>query len=163
MITQELLKEHFEYKDGHLRWIKPRAKSIDLGQQFGHTTKKGYRRGIFFGKQVYEHNLIWFYHYGVWPTSKIDHRNTVKSDNDIGNLREATNQQNSFNTKSRKNSTSKYKGVYWCKRDKKWISAFMVDGKASSIGRFNDEAEAARAYDKAVKDVHREYGRLNFG
>ena len=89
--------------------------------------------------------MIWFYHYGVWPTSKIDHRNTVKSDNDIDNLREATNQQNSFNTKSRKNSTSKYKGVYWCKRDKKWISAFMVDGKASSVGRFKDESWAGQA------------------
>ena len=162
-ITQELLKEHFEYRDGHLWWIKPRARSIDVGQQFGHTTKKGYRRGIFFGKQVYEHNLIWFYHHGVWPTYKLDHRDTIKSNNYIDNLREATDQQNSFNTKSRKGSTSKYKGVYWCKRDKKWISTFMLSGKTNSVGRFDCEVEAAKAYDKAVKDIHGNYGRLNFG
>ena len=39
MITQEFLKEHLEYRDGHLWWTKPRARSIKVGQQFGHTTK----------------------------------------------------------------------------------------------------------------------------
>lgn len=163
MITQELLKEYLEYRDGHLWWIKPRAKSISVGQQFGHTTKKGYRRGIFFGKQVYEHNLIWFCHYGVWPANRLDHKDTIRDNNDINNLREATHQQNSFNRNSHKESTSKYKGVYWCKRDKKWISAFTINGKINYVGRFDDEVEAAKAYDKAVKDVHGKYRKLNFG
>ena len=35
MITQEFLKEHLEYRDGHLWWIKTRARSIKVGQQFG--------------------------------------------------------------------------------------------------------------------------------
>ena len=35
MITQELLKEHFEYRDGHLWWIKPTTNSIKVGQIFG--------------------------------------------------------------------------------------------------------------------------------
>lgn len=34
-ITQELLKEHFEYRDGHLWWAKPTAKRVRVGQQFG--------------------------------------------------------------------------------------------------------------------------------
>lgn len=162
-VTQEFLKEHLEYRDGHLWWIKPRAKSVNVGQQFGHTTKKGYRRGIFFGNQVYEHNLIWFYHYGVWPTSRLDHRDTVRDNNDINNLREATHQENSFNRNSHKKSTSKYKGVYWCKRDKKWISTYTYNGKLNTVGRFDCEVLAAKAYDNAVKDLHKEYRRLNFG
>lgn len=35
MVTQELLKEHFEYRDGHLWWVKPTANCIKISQQFG--------------------------------------------------------------------------------------------------------------------------------
>ena len=49
-ITQELLKEHFEYRDGHLWWIKPTNRRIKIGQQFGTYHRDGYKHGMLKGK-----------------------------------------------------------------------------------------------------------------
>ena len=56
-ITQELLKEHFEYRDGHLWWIKPTNRRIKIGQQFG-TNNLGYRVGMLKGKRHKEHRVL---------------------------------------------------------------------------------------------------------
>jgi hypothetical protein len=58
---------------------------------------------------------------------------------------------------------SKYRGVSWNKRCNKWLARIKHDGKLLHLGYFEDEAEAARAYDRAAK-VHKEAGRaqLNF-
>ena len=50
----------------------------------------------------------------------------------------------------RKNSTSKYKGVSWAKDRQRWYVGITVKGKRIGIGRFTDEIEAAKAYDKYV-------------
>ena len=52
----------------------------------------------------------------------IDHKNHSGLDNRKDNLRILTNQQNMRNRRSNKNSSSKYKGVCWSKRDKKWLA-----------------------------------------
>ena len=105
---------------GHLWWIKPTNRRIKIGQQFGTRHIYGYRQGSLKGKRYKEHRLIWLYHYGEWPKECIDHINGIRDDNRIENLREATNQQNQFNRKSEKDSSSQYKGVSWCKLSKKW-------------------------------------------
>ena len=43
---------------------------------------------------------------------------------------------------------SKYVGVTWIKRDKKWKVAIMIDGKSKFMGLYHDEKEAARIYDE---------------
>ena len=35
--------------------------------------------------------------------------------------------------------------------------------KTHHVGYFTDELEAAKAYDTKAKDLHKEYGRFNFG
>ena len=42
------------------------------------------------GFNYYGHRLAWFYEYAKWPTNLIDHKNEIKSNNAISNLREAT-------------------------------------------------------------------------
>lgn len=44
-----------------------------------------------------EHHIAWFLHFGVWPTSELDHINRVRCDNRIANLREATRADNNRN------------------------------------------------------------------
>ena len=128
-LNQELLKEHLEYRDGHLWWIKPTNRRIKIGQQFGCCNSEGYIFGGLRGKYYSEHRLIWLYHCGKWPKECIDHINGVRDDNRIENLREATNQQNQFNRKSEKDSSSQYKGVSWCKLSKKWRAYYQHKGK----------------------------------
>ena len=156
MITQEFLKEHLEYRDGHLWWIKPRQR-VKVGQQLGSCYSNGYRVGMLKGKRYKEHRLIWLYHYGVWPKEHIDHINGIKDDNRIENLRECTQQQNNFNRKSAKGSSSKHKGVCWNKERKKWEVRYRYKGKPYHIGYYECEIEAAEAYRKATEHLHKDY------
>jgi hypothetical protein len=53
--------------------------------------------------------------------------------------------------------SSKYRGVSWCKRDNKWRPQIRYDGKKHNLGYFEDEEEAANAYERAAK-VHKGEG-----
>ena len=46
-LSQELLKEYFEYRHGHLWWVKPTARRVSVGDRFGFETKEGYIYGCF--------------------------------------------------------------------------------------------------------------------
>jgi hypothetical protein len=58
--------------------------------------------------------------------------------------------------------SSKYRGVSWFKRDHKWQAAITYDGKQHRLGSFEDEEEAARAYDRAAKVHKGGRAQLNF-
>jgi len=45
---------------------------------------------------------------------------------------------------------SRFTGVCWNKKDKKWMASLRKEGKKSYLGSFNDEEEAARKYDEAA-------------
>jgi hypothetical protein len=58
---------------------------------------------------------------------------------------------------------SKYRGVCWDKRNNKWKVAIWYDGnKRHHLGCFEDEEQAARAYDGAARAQHRKKAQLNF-
>ena len=159
--TQEQVKEWFEYRSGGaLHWRKGRKKA-QKGNRYGSKRTDGYRRGWLLGKQYFEHRLIWFYHYGEWPKDDLDHINGIRDDNKIENLREVTKQQNQFNRKSNRGSSSGYKGVCYHKNINKWMAYFCSGSKRTHIGYFGTEIEAAKAYDNAVKSLHGKYAKLN--
>jgi hypothetical protein len=51
---------------------------------------------------------------------------------------------------------AKYRRVYWEKKCKKWTAAINYDGKRHHLGIFEDEKEAAKAYDRAARAHHGE-------
>ncbi|MGB8225740.1 MAG: AP2 domain-containing protein, partial [Sedimentisphaerales bacterium] len=82
-------------------------------------------------------------------------------DNRKSNLRLATRSQNNCNRKQKK-GTSKYRGVCYNKRTKKWRAAISFNGMYKHLGFFDSEEEAGRAYDEAAKIYHGEFASLNF-
>lgn len=101
------------------------------------------------------HRLAWFYAYGKWPESQIDHINGDPRDNRLQNLREASPAQNMQNIRTvRRDSTSGHTGVSWHARDRRWVASITVAGKKVSLGRFTDKTLAISAYESAKPNVH---------
>lgn len=50
--------------------------------------------------------------------------------------------------------SSAYRGVCWHKGQGNWKAGIKVAGKQQTVGSFDDEEEAARAYDAAARRVH---------
>mgnify|MGYP000567710127 CR=1 FL=1 len=91
----------------------------------------------------------------------VDHRNGNPLDNRKAALRLATNAENQYNRGAPANNTSSQKGVYWYKRDQKWLARIQHEGKSIHLGYFTVLEEAAKAYREAAVKYHKEFA--NFG
>jgi hypothetical protein len=57
--------------------------------------------------------------------------------------------------------TSTYKGVFWSATMRKWGAVVQFGGQRTHAGYFDEEVDAAMAYDDAARDIHGAYARLN--
>jgi len=92
---------------------------------------------------------------------QVDHRNMDGLDNRRANLRICTNSQNHMNAKKRGGHSSSYKGVSWRKARRKWRARIMVNKTEEVLGSFDDEREAANAYNARAKELFGEFAKLN--
>ena len=61
-----------------------------------------------------------------------------------------------------KKKKSKYRGVSWLAREKKWYVQYYRKGVSYSVGRYKNEKAAAEAYDDAVRAAGLTKKALNF-
>jgi hypothetical protein len=131
MVTQERLKELFDYQDGALiRRKDGRSAVITMGA-------KRYERVSVDGKIQTLHRMVYLWHHGHLPKT-LDHIDGNRTNNKIENLREATQQQNCLNRKHHSNSKSPYKNVYWHTAAGKWTVVMSLNHKRKVFGYFDD-------------------------
>ncbi len=151
MITKDLLHKLFVYKDGNLIWINPISKKAKVGNIAGNINKKVRSIGIY-NKNYAAHRLIFMYHYGFMPKI-IDHIDGNPYNNNIENLREATNIQNAQNSKKSISNSSGYKNVSWNKERQKWKVRIMIKSKEINFGAYED-VELADLVAQEVRDKY---------
>jgi hypothetical protein len=92
----------------------------------------------------------------------VDHINNYSLDNSRKNVRLATQSENNQNSRARKGlKSSQYKGVYWFKSANKWVSQLYLKGRHVHLGLFDDEQDAAKAYNLAARSYFGDFAKLN--
>ncbi len=110
-------------------------------------------------KKIYMHRVI-----NKTPNGQhTDHINRNRLDNRKDNLRIATVQGNARNRESTPGSTSRYLGVCYLKKRKRWQAAGKINGASKYLGNFTDEVDAAKAYNKFIIEHYGEFANINEG
>jgi hypothetical protein len=164
-ISEQYLKEILNYnpETGVWTWLVDREPNKMKGQAAGTIESWGYRRISIDCRHYRAHRLAWLYMTGQWPKNEIDHINGVPDDNRWCNLREATRLQNEFNKGKRQDNSCGHRGVYWKKRDKKWVAQTNIDGKRKWLGGFDTKEDASCVYEEAIKEIRGEFYYEKFG
>lgn len=106
---------------------------------------------------IYMHRLIMDF-----PKNyQVDHINGNSLDNRKENLRICSIAENTKNREKYSTNSSGYKGVYFSKKNKKWISNIHFNYKTYYLGSFADKNEAAKAYNDAAIKYFGEFANLN--
>ena len=110
------------------------------------------------GKTVLMHREIMHAPKGV----VCDHKNHNRLDNRKSNLRLCTPAQNQYNKRPKKGCASRYKGVVLRRDCKRWRAQIRYHHKRIHLGDFDDQMEAAMAYDDKAAELFGEFAYLNF-
>ena len=148
-------------------------KNISWYLQNSSTKKSNHRKDMFYivnrkvidGKSITRrlNRMVWEFYNGDIPLGHfVFHLNGNSRDCRIENLICSTRSEiNKIRKKTVSNTSSKYKGVYWSTTYSKWVSTIGLNYKKYSLGTYEDEWEAAEAYNEAAIEFHGENAILN--
>ena len=149
-----------------LRWKKSPANRIKQGSPAGYITDDGNGNPIgrvrIKGKAYLNHRVVYYLLHRKDPGEKItiDHRYFDYINN--AELRCATRLQQAQNRRKKRGKySSKFKGVRWRKDCGKWAAQINVNKRKISLGVYDSEIEAAKAYNHAAQKFFGEFACLN--
>jgi len=141
-------------KNGNLKKLKGSIKKIQIDNQ-------GYYHACLYknskSKTYKIHSLVamaFLNHIPNGYVKIIDHIDGNKLNNNLSNLQIITQRQNKIKSINKKQTTSKYIGVWWCKLNKKWISHIKINNKPVYLGRYDSEYDAHIAYQDKLKTLN---------
>lgn len=161
VVSEIKRKLRYDHVTGDLFWkqVEPikhgdKTYNASFAGKVAGTTKKGkrkqgYREVHIKGKIVSCHKLAWFLHYGEWPSKEIDHINHDRGDNRIANLRLVSRSEQNRSACRRKDNTSGVTGVYYYKRNGKWLATINYNKKTEYLGYHEDFNDAVKAREEA--------------
>lgn len=168
-LTQEYVREAFDYVDGALFWKERPVHHFkrDRDQKTFNTRYAHKRAGCLEKKEGYWwvsiadrhtalHRVVFLWHHGYLP-ELTDHIDGDRANNRIENLRAANIAQNSWNMKRPVCNTSGCKGVLWVRRDRKWLACIVVSKQRIQLGYFDDFEPAVLARKEAEKKYYGEF------
>lgn len=156
-LTYDRLKELLIYdpETGVFTWRICR-RGTRAGSVAGRLDKHGYREICLDGKVYFASRLAFFYMKGVWPVHQIDHKNVTPGDDRWENLREATQEQNSGNKRTRRDTLLGVKGVKRNPKGGRYLARF----RDKYLGSFDSIEEASEAYRLASEAAYGEFSRV---
>ena len=115
-----------------------------------------YARAVIDGAATYLHREVM----RAGPGQIVDHRYGCWFDCTKENLRIGNAQLNAANRGPSRSGCSTYKGV--SRSGKRWQAQIQVGSHNKHLGRFADQESAARAYDRAARELNGEWAWQNF-
>ena len=172
-LTQDIVRELLDYDPAtgaftwrwrERRWFKTGGAKTDGAWKAWNATHAGkpaftalsslgYRQGQICGRHCKAHRVAWLHVHGALP-AELDHRNGVRTDNRIANLRPATRSLNHANIAVQR---AGLKGAR--RKSGRWAAQIMVSGRYIFLGMFDHEHEAHAAYVRAAKAHFGEFAR----
>ena len=147
-LALETIIKKFIYTEGNI------VRKSD-GSKIGYVGAKGYLYLCCYvgHKRSYfkVHHVVWFICKGYWPQKQIDHIDRCPSNNNINNLREATDTENVLNRLHPVGKTGS-RGV---RKSGSKYQARLVFGKITyHLGTYISIEEAYSAYNKKYVEIH---------
>lgn len=158
--------ELFTYNEetGRLHWKVKFCRSMNAGDVAGDINAHGYYRVTVNRKQYLAHRIIWDI---LNPEDKLDRQDEIDHidhnllNNRRDNLRKVDRKTNGRNISKGQLNTSGIIGVYWKKRNRKWLAQIKVNQKDIHLGLFDlkEHAVAARKAAEEKYGFHENHGK----
>lgn len=154
-LTQTHLREllHYVPETGEFFWKVARGRYAKRGSRAGTLSGQGYIRISVHCRAYGAHRLAYLYEHG-WMPKEVDHKNRVRTDNRIENLRPVTRSMNNANAPASVRSKTGYRGVHFHKGAGRYRAQITLGRKTKSLGYFDTPEEAYSAYCAAAHKVH---------
>lgn len=137
------------YKDGRVRFFKGRILCLRInpgGRYYVTLSSESKVKTFKIHKLV---AMAFLNHTPCGYKEVVDHINNNPLDNRLENLCLTTQRHNA--SKDRKNKSSIYTGVSFCKTRNKWVAEIRIGSKRINLGAYNIEKDAHQAYVATLK------------